>query len=45
MKKGHSIPTKIKGKRKHGFRKRMKSSSGQAVLARRRKKGRNKIAV
>ncbi len=34
-----------KRRRKHGFRSRMKSKSGRKVVNRRRKKGRNKVAV
>ncbi|MFT5388042.1 MAG: large subunit ribosomal protein L34 [Candidatus Omnitrophota bacterium] len=43
MKKNLKTPTIIKGKRKHGFRKRMETSSGQDVLNRRRRKGRKQL--
>jgi large subunit ribosomal protein L34 len=36
---------KIKRKRKHGFLKRSSSHGGQAVIKRRRAKGRKRIAV
>ncbi|MBI4982387.1 MAG: 50S ribosomal protein L34 [Candidatus Omnitrophica bacterium] len=45
MKKHLTTPTNIKGKRKHGFRKRMASRNGRAVLGRRRQKGRKKLCV
>jgi len=38
-------PKKRKRARTHGFLKRMKTSDGQNVVKRRRKKGRKKIAV
>jgi large subunit ribosomal protein L34 len=44
MKKGLTTPTILKGKRTHGFRKRMSTADGQEVLRRRRAKGRIRLS-
>ncbi|KAF1073864.1 50S ribosomal protein L34 [Halodesulfovibrio sp. MK-HDV] len=38
-------PSKIKRKRTHGFRARLKTVSGRAILRRRRAKGRSKLSA
>jgi large subunit ribosomal protein L34 len=45
MKKTLKPKTFLKQKRKQGFRKRMKTKSGRAVLRRRRQKGRKILCV
>jgi large subunit ribosomal protein L34 len=45
MKKNLKTPTHVVGKRKHGFRRRMRSKAGRRVLALRRKKGRKRVAI
>ncbi|MCF7873493.1 MAG: 50S ribosomal protein L34 [Candidatus Omnitrophica bacterium] len=45
MKKNLKTPSNLKGKRKHGFRKRMSSKNGKKIVNQRRRKGRKKISV
>jgi len=43
MKKGLKTPTNLKGKRKHGYRKRKATASGRKILKRRMSKGRKRL--
>lgn len=44
MKKNLKTPTILKGKRTHGFRKRMESANGRDTINRRRAKGRKQLS-
>ncbi|MDD4907793.1 MAG: 50S ribosomal protein L34 [Candidatus Omnitrophica bacterium] len=45
MKKHLKTPTIIVAKRRHGFRKRMKTEHGRNVIKRRRLAGRRKLSI
>ncbi|HTY45218.1 MAG TPA: 50S ribosomal protein L34 [Patescibacteria group bacterium] len=45
MKKNLKTPSNLVGKRRHGFRAKMRTKSGRAVLSRRRKQGRKRISI
>lgn len=38
-------PHKVRRKRRHGFRRRMRTRVGKRVISRRRRKGRKKLSV
>ncbi len=44
MKKNLKTPTKIVGKKKHGFRRRMATKSGRRIIKSRRQKGRHRVS-
>ncbi|MCK4993953.1 MAG: 50S ribosomal protein L34 [Candidatus Omnitrophica bacterium] len=45
MKKNLTTKSNVKRKKTHGFRSRMKTQDGQAIIKRRRQKGRKTLAA
>ncbi|MBL7130327.1 MAG: 50S ribosomal protein L34 [Candidatus Omnitrophica bacterium] len=45
MKKKIKTPTHIVGKRKHGFRRRMRTAGGRKILKHRRRLGRSRLTI
>ncbi|MCM8795599.1 MAG: 50S ribosomal protein L34 [Candidatus Omnitrophica bacterium] len=45
MKKNLKTPTVIVGKRRHGFRQRMRTKRGRKILRQRRQKARKRICI